>query len=273
MYRVITVKIEDRKDILHFKTTETDLKPNDNVIIKSLLGEEMGRVVKSFGSAFNEIKNISIIPEILRKASEKDIENFTKKTVDEDSAYSFCLEKIQEREIPIKLIKVSFFTSERKAIFYFTSEGRIDFRDLVKDLAKKFKMRIEMRQIGIRDEAKMIGGLGMCGRHICCKTFLNSIEPITLQMARKQNLNINPIKISGQCGRLMCCLSYEDDIGGRIYIEDQDELVGYNEEEDIDMNGTETIVNERPKMGNESTTIFDNSKIGNSTYKNKEDEK
>ncbi|MCI0471519.1 MAG: stage 0 sporulation protein, partial [Candidatus Aminicenantes bacterium] len=241
---------------------------NDNVIIKSLLGEEMGRVVKSFGDVFNEIKNISIIPEILRKATEKDIENFTKKTVDEDSAYAFCLEKIQEREIPIKLIKVSFFTSERKAIFYFSSEGRIDFRDLVKDLAKKFKMRIEMRQIGIRDEAKMIGGLGMCGRNICCKTFLHSIEPITLQMARKQNLNINPVKISGQCGRLMCCLSYEDDIGGRIYIEDQDELVGYNEEEDIDMNGIEMIVNGRTKMNSESGATFENSKIGDSTFNN-----
>jgi cell fate regulator YaaT (PSP1 superfamily) len=129
---------------------------------------------------------------------------------------------------------VSFFTSERKAIFYFTSEGRIDFRDLVKDLAKKFKMRIEMRQIGIRDEAKMVGGLGVCGRQLCCKTFLNSIEPITLQMAKRQNLNMNPIKISGQCGRLMCCLSYEEDSGGRVYIEDQDELVGYNEEEDME---------------------------------------
>jgi cell fate regulator YaaT (PSP1 superfamily) len=95
-------------------------------------------------------------------------------------------------------------------------------------------MRIEMRQIGIRDEAKMIGGIGICGRQLCCKTFLNNIEPITLQMARKQNLNMNPLKISGQCGRLMCCLSYEEDHGGRIFIEDQDELVGYNEEEDVD---------------------------------------
>ena len=125
-----------------------------------------------------------------------------------------------------------------QAIFYFSSEGRIDFRDLVKDLAKRLKMRIEMRQIGIRDEAKMIGGLGICGRQICCKTFLNNIEPITLQMAKRQNLNMNPLKISGQCGRLMCCLSYEEDHGGRILIEDQDELVGYNEEEDEDLKGS-----------------------------------
>lgn len=233
MFRVITVKIEDKKDILHFKTKEEDLKPNDCVIFKSLLGEELGRVVKSFGNVFNDIKNISCIPEILRKATEQDLESFRKKSADEQKAYDFCLEKIKEREIPIKLIKVSFFTSERKAIFYFSSEGRIDFRDLVKDLAKRFKMRIEMRQIGIRDEAKMMGGMGICGRHICCKSFLNCIEPITLQMAKRQNLNMNPVKISGQCGRLMCCLSYEEDHGGRIYIEDQDELVGYDEEEDM----------------------------------------
>jgi len=233
MFRVIIVQIEDRNDVLHFKTRECDVKPNDHVIIQSFLGEELGIVVKSFGDVFNEIKNIDSIPEILRIATDKDLENFNKKTQEEERAFEFCLKRILEREIPIKLIKVSFFTSERKAIFYFSSEGRIDFRDLVKDLAKKFKMRIEMRQIGIRDEAKMIGGLGVCGRQLCCKTFLRSIEPITLQMAKKQNLNMNPIKISGQCGRLMCCLSYEEDSGGRVYIEDQDEIVFYNEEEDM----------------------------------------
>ena len=233
MYRVITVKIEDRKDILHFKTDNSEIKPNDGVIIKSIIGEEFGKVVKSFGDIFNEIKNIACIPEILRKATTKDVENLKRKQLDEKKAFEFCLRKINEREIPIKLIRISFFTTERKAIFYFTSEGRIDFRDLVKDLAKKLRMRIEMKQIGIRDEAKMVGGIGICGRQLCCKTFLKNIEPITLQMAKKQNLNMNPLKISGQCGRLMCCLSYEEDYGGRIYIEDQDELVGYNEEEDI----------------------------------------
>lgn len=233
MFRVITVKIEDRHDELHFKTQEDDLHPNDQVIIKSFLGEELGIVIKSFGEIFNKLKNIDAIPEILRKATQKDLDSFEKKEMDEKKAFEFCLKKINEREIPIKLIKVSFFTSERKAIFYFSSEGRIDFRDLVKDLAKRFRMRIEMRQIGIRDEAKMIGGIGTCGRKLCCKSFLNNIEPITLQMAKRQNLNMNPLKISGQCGRLMCCLSYEEDYGGRIYIEDQDELVGYNEEEEI----------------------------------------
>lgn len=232
-FKVITVNIESRKDLLHFKTTDEDVKPNDHVIIESLIGEEIGRVIKTFGKSFNEMKNINCIPEILRKATEQDLNSFRAKSKDEDKAYEFCLKKIQEREIPIKLIRVTFFTSERKAIFYFSSEGRIDFRDLVKDLAKKFRMRIEMRQIGIRDEAKMIGGIGICGRQLCCKLFLNNIEPITLQMAKRQNINMNPLKISGQCGRLMCCLSYEESSGGRIFVEDDDEVVGYNEEEDI----------------------------------------
>jgi cell fate regulator YaaT (PSP1 superfamily) len=233
MYKVILVRIESRKDVLHFKTEEAEIKPDDLVIIESLTGEELGKVEKHFGDAFNQIKNISSIPEILRKANSKDVENFTRKDREEIRAYEYCLTRVKDREIPMKLIRVTFFTTERKAIFYFTSEGRIDFRDLVRDLAKKFRMRIEMRQIGIRDEAKMIGGLGICGRQLCCKTFLNNLEPITLQMAKKQNLNMNPVKISGQCGRLMCCLSYEEDVGGRIYIEDQDELIGYDEEQDL----------------------------------------
>lgn len=235
MYRVLTVHIEDRKDILHYKTKDNNIKPNDYVMVKSMIGEELGKVMKSFGDKFNCIKKVLSIPEILRVATENDLIDFKKKNVEEENAFKFCIDRIKEREIPIKLIKVTFIPGEKKAIFFFTSEGRIDFRDLVRDLAKKIRMRIEMKQIGIRDEAKMVGGLGICGRQLCCKTFLSNIEPITLQMAKKQNLNINPLKISGQCGRLMCCLSYEDDYGGRIFIEDQDELVGYDEEQDIEV--------------------------------------
>ena len=234
-FRVITVSIKDRKDIYHYKTKNRSIKPNDLVIVDSLLGEELGKVVKSFGDKFNCIRKAVLIPEILRIAGEKDLEDFNRKRESEKDAFTFCKQKIKEREIPIKLVKVAFVTNEKKAVFFFTSEGRIDFRDLVKDLAKKIKMRIEMKQIGIRDETKIIGGLGICGRQLCCKTFLSNIEPITLQMAKKQNLSMNPLKISGQCGRLMCCLSYEDDHGGRVFIEDKDELVGYDEEQDIEI--------------------------------------
>lgn len=234
MFKVITVQIEGKGDILHFKTKSHDIKPGDAAIVSTLTGEEIGKVVKSFGQSFNDIKNIDSINEIIRVASKQDIDNFNRKKEDEKKAYDFCLSKIKDREIPIKLIRVTFFTSEKKAIFYFSSEGRIDFRDLVKDLAKKFRMRIEMRQIGVRDEAKMIGGLGICGRALCCKGFLKNIEPITLQMAKKQNMNMNPLKISGLCGRLMCCISFEDNSGGRIFVEDDDDRIGYNEEEDAD---------------------------------------
>ncbi len=233
MFRVLTVQIEYRKDIYHFKTEDEKIKPDDFVIVDSLLGEELGRVRKTFGIKFNKIKKAVNIPEIIRVATGEDIEKYKKRKEEEDEAYDFCLSKIKEREIPIKLVRVSFSNIERKAVFFFTSEGRIDFRDIVKDLAKRIKKRIEMKQIGIRDEAKMTGGIGICGRQLCCKTFLSNIEPITLQMAKKQNIRVNPLKISGQCGRLMCCLSYEDDYGGRVYIEDQDELVGYDEEQDI----------------------------------------
>jgi len=233
MDKVILVKIESRMDLLHFRSQDDDIKLDDCVIIQSITGEELGKVVKHFGDTFSAIRSIPCIPAILRKANNKDIEIFSKKRREENRAHEYCQNRIKEREIPIKLVRVTFFTSEKKAIFYFTSEGRIDFRDLVKDLAKKFRMRIEMRQIGIRDEAKMIGGVGICGRQLCCKTFLNNLEPITLQMAKKQNLNMNPVKISGMCGRLMCCLSYEEDVGGRIVIEDQDERIGYDEEEDL----------------------------------------
>ena len=234
-YRVLTVSIKDRKDIYHYKTRDKSIKPNDLVMVDTILGEEVGKVIKSFGEKFNCLRKAALIPEILRAAGDKDLEEFNKKRVSEKEAFNYCRMKIKEREIPIKLVKVAFVTNEKKAIFFFTSEGRIDFRDIVKDLAKKIKMRIEMKQIGIRDETKIIGGLGICGRQLCCKTFLTNIEPITLQMAKKQNLSLNPLKISGQCGRLMCCLSYEDDSGGRVYIEDKDELIGYDEEQDIDV--------------------------------------
>jgi cell fate regulator YaaT (PSP1 superfamily) len=230
---VILVKIECRNDLLHFRSPDIEIRENDAVIIQSITGEEMGRVVKRFGETFSAIRSVPCIPAILRKASHRDMESFARKNREEKRAYEYCQNRIKEREIPIKLVRVTFFTSEKKAIFYFTSEGRIDFRDLVKDLARKFRMRIEMRQIGIRDEAKMIGGVGICGRQLCCKTFLNSLEPITLQMAKRQNLNMNPVKISGMCGRLMCCLSYEETVGGRVVIEDQDERVGYDEEDDL----------------------------------------
>jgi cell fate regulator YaaT (PSP1 superfamily) len=121
----------------------------------------------------------------------------------------------------MKLVKVRYFSNEKKGIFYYTADGRVDFRQLVKDLAKEFRMRIEMRQIGVRDEAKMLGGMGVCGRHLCCASFMTSFEPVTIQKAKKQKIAINPTKISGLCGRLMCCLAFEDESRGRLYSEEE----------------------------------------------------
>jgi cell fate regulator YaaT (PSP1 superfamily) len=160
-------------------------------------------------------------PKIIRKASEDDTRKFHWLQEKEQRAYDFCLQRIKSRDLPMKLTAVRYFFSEKKGVFFYTADGRIDFRQLVKDLAKEFKMRIEMRQVGVRDEAKIIGGLGVCGRPLCCVTFMKSFEPVTIQKARKQQIVINPTKISGLCGRLMCCLAFEEDTRGRLYYEDE----------------------------------------------------
>jgi len=139
----------------------------------------------------------------------------------EKKAHQFCLQRIKAHRLPMKLSAVRYFFNEKKGIFYYTADGRIDFRQLVKDLAKELKMRIEMRQVGVRDEAKLIGGLGVCGRALCCHSFMKTFEPVTIQKARKQQIVINPTKISGLCGRLMCCLAFEQDSKGRLYIGDE----------------------------------------------------
>jgi cell fate regulator YaaT (PSP1 superfamily) len=196
--------------------SEEDLNIGDRVFVPNDMGGEIGRVIAICPQIEEKDKNLLKI----RKATEGEIEKIERKRKREKYAFNFCLERIKARELPMKLVKVKFFLNERKGMFYFTADGRIDFRELVKDLAKEFKMRIEMRQIGVRDEAKMVGGIGVCGRHLCCCSFMRLFEPITLQKARNQNLNVNPLKISGLCGRLMCCLSFEEE-GGRIYADEE----------------------------------------------------
>lgn len=200
--------------------SEEDLKLGDRIFVPNEMGGELGVVIVI--SRQMEERNENLIK--VRMAKEEEIEKIERKKERERYAFNFCLERIKTRELPMKLVKVKFFLNERKGMFYFTADGRIDFRELVKDLAKEFKMRIEMRQIGVRDEAKMIGGIGICGRHLCCCSFMRLFEPITLQQARNQNINVNPLKISGLCGRLMCCLSFEEE-GGRIYA-DEEVLIG-----------------------------------------------
>jgi cell fate regulator YaaT (PSP1 superfamily) len=148
---------------------------------------------------------------VIRVANEQDMEKFGRNAELEREVYGFCYMKIKERSLPMCLVSVECLFDEHKIMVYFTADGRVDFRELVKDLVQKFRTRIEMRQIGVRHQAKMVGGLGTCGRHLCCTSFLNGFAPVSIKMAKEQNLSLNPTKISGMCGRLMCCLAYEFD--------------------------------------------------------------
>ena len=161
-----------------------------------------------------EVPEEDIVPPlkmVIREATEEDIQKVEDNKLREQEAFQICLEKIEKHQLPMKLVGVEYTFDNNKIIFYFTADGRVDFRELVKDLAAIFKTRIELRQIGVRDEAKMIGGLGPCGRAMCCGSFLGEFEPVSIKMAKEQNLSLNPAKISGVCGRLMCCLKFEEE--------------------------------------------------------------
>ncbi len=198
-----------------------DLKKGACVIIESELGGELAVVKNISGKICEFSKSTKNIVKIISVATEDDKKKFAWLEKKEQRAFDFCLQRIKVRKLPMKLVRVRYFFNEKKGIFYYTADGRIDFRLLVKDLAKEFKMRIEMRQIGVRDEAKMIGGLGVCGRTLCCASFMRSFEPVTIQKAKKQQIVINPTKISGLCGRLMCCLAFEEETRGRMYADEE----------------------------------------------------
>ncbi len=206
--KVVGVKFRDHGRIHDYDSTEFILKERDIVIVETERGPELG-----FVSRPPLERDAKFFPKplkrVLRLAEEADMEQGRRNLFREREAKRVCLEKIAEHKLPMKLIGVEAFLDGSKIIFYFVSEGRVDFRALVKDLAGTFKTRIEMRQVGVRNEAKMIGGLGTCGREFCCCAFLREFEPVSVKMAKEQNLALNPQKISGACGRLMCCLAYE----------------------------------------------------------------
>jgi cell fate regulator YaaT (PSP1 superfamily) len=180
-------------------------------------------VIDTSSEVCSHLKSARDAVKVIRKATEEDEKKHKWLRKKEKKAFDFCLERIKSRNLPMKLVMVRYFFDEKKGIFYYTADGRIDFRELVKDLAKEFKMRIEMRQVGVRDEAKMIGGLGVCGRQLCCFSFMKDFKPVTIQRAKKQKIVINPTKISGLCGRLMCCLAFEEESRGRLYAEEKAE--------------------------------------------------
>ncbi len=211
MALVAGVRFKEAGKIYYFECTELDLQRGDKVIVETIRGIEYG-VVAIGKSDINEDKLILPLKKVLRKATSEDDEIYLSNEEKEKKALDICRQKIKDHKLPMHLIDVEYTFDMAKIIFYFTAEGRIDFRELVKDLAAVFKTRIELRQIGVRDEAKMVGGIGACGRVLCCHSFLGEFQPVSIRMAKEQNLSLNPTKISGICGRLMCCLKYESQL-------------------------------------------------------------
>lgn len=221
MSEVVYVLSERLGKIFRAKMGKEDIKKGDYCIIESELGGDLTVVIDVSSQICDHRTAKKEAVKIIRKATEDDLKKFEWLKEKENKAFDFCLQRIKVRNLPMKLVMMRYFFNEKKGIFYYTADGRIDFRELVKDLAKELRMRIEMRQIGVRDEAKMVGGLGVCGRSLCCFTFMKNFEPVTIQKAKKQQIVINPTKISGLCGRLMCCLAFEEETRGRMYAEEE----------------------------------------------------
>lgn len=208
MVSVVGIRFKKVGKIYYFDGDGREYSQGEHVIVETSRGIEYGTVViakKEVGD--DEI--VSPLKKILRKATKEDDEQVKANIVKQLDAFNVCNEKIKKHELDMKLVDVEYTFDNSKVLFYFTADGRVDFRELVRDLASVFKTRIELRQIGVRDEAKMIGGLGICGRPFCCNSYLGDFQPVSIKMAKEQNLSLNPTKISGTCGRLMCCLKNE----------------------------------------------------------------
>jgi len=211
MLTVVGVRFKRAGKIYYFDPGNLDVKTGQKVIVETVRGIELGDVAVG-PKKVKEEDIVAPLKQVIRVATEEDISADKQNRAKEKEAFEICLNEIGKHGLEMKLVDVEYTFDTNKIIFYFTADGRVDFRDLVKDLASIFKTRIELRQIGVRDEAKMLGGLGPCGRSLCCATFLGDFEPVSIKMAKDQNLSLNPTKISGICGRLMCCLKYEEDV-------------------------------------------------------------
>ncbi len=239
MLEVVGVRFKEAGKIYYFSPGDATLKRGDHVIVETVRGIEYGEVVQ-VNKQLEEDEVVLPLKTILRVADQKDADIVRDNRLAAVDAKAVCEEKIREHQLEMKLVDVEYTFDRNKVIFYFTAEGRVDFRELVKDLASVFRTRIELRQIGVRDEAKLLSGIGPCGRVLCCSSFLGEFEPVSIKMAKDQNLSLNPNKISGVCGRLMCCLKYENDtyeelkrdlpdVGKRIKIPEGDgRVIGLN---------------------------------------------
>ena len=211
MTEVVGIRFKKAGKMYYFDPAGLKLEKDDGAIVETARGVEYGTVVKG-NMAVAEENIVFPLKTVMRKATQEDWKTVESNHKRESEAFDICLEKIARLELEMKLVDVEMTFDRNKLIFYFTSDGRVDFRELVKELAAVFRMRIELRQIGVRDEAKMLNGIGICGRPLCCATFLGDFQPVSIKMAKEQNLSLNPTKISGICGRLMCCLKYEEDV-------------------------------------------------------------
>ncbi len=250
--KIVKVRFKPCGRLYDFAVDGIELLPGDEVVVETEMGLTIGKVilgpmeweptvtsplsevgseekvtVTSPPTVTSPLKEGKELKKVLRKATEEDLKQREKNKELEREAYEFCLERIRHRNLPMKLISTEAMLDRRRLMFYFTADGRIDFRELVRDLAAKFKTRIEMRQIGVRDGAKALGGIGVCGLEICCRSFLVNFAPISIKMAKRQDLALNPGRLSGLCGRLMCCLSYEyeegmEETGDYMLIEDRE---------------------------------------------------
>jgi cell fate regulator YaaT (PSP1 superfamily) len=210
MAEVIGVRFKNVGKVYYFDPTGNILKKGDRVIVETARGVECGEVAME-NRQISEEDLVQPLRQLIRIATKEDLQKVEENKKKEKSAFAICLKKIAAHKLAMKLVDVEYTFDNSKILFYFTADGRVDFRELVKDLASVFRTRIELRQIGVRDEAKMLGGLGICGKPFCCSTFLGGFQPVSIKMAKEQGLSLNPVKISGICGRLMCCLKYEQE--------------------------------------------------------------
>lgn len=234
MTKVIGIRFRKAGKVYYFSPGENEIKNGDHVIVETARGVEYGYVVLGTHEV-DDKKVIQPLKSVIRMATPADEETERRNKEKEKEAFKVCVEKIKKHNLSMKLIDTEYTFDNNKVLFYFTADGRIDFRELVKDLASVFKTRIELRQIGVRDETKIVGGIGICGRPLCCASYLSEFIPVSIKMAKEQNLSLNPTKISGVCGRLMCCLKYEEDtyeeLNGRLpnigdYVTTDDGLKG-----------------------------------------------
>ena len=210
MAEVIGVRFKNTGKVYYFDPDGVQVEVNDYAVVETARGIECGEVAMENRDVPDDTI-VQPLKKLVRKATKDDLRRVAENEIKAKNAFVLCEKKIAERGLDMKLVDVEYTFDNSKILFYFTADGRVDFRELVKDLAGMFRTRIELRQIGVRDEAKMIGGLGICGRPFCCGSFLGGFQPVSIKMAKEQGLSLNPVKISGTCGRLMCCLKYEQE--------------------------------------------------------------